>query len=201
MTTSRAPRRPGGLVWAATLLTVAVLTGCGTTADTSDARRAEARQASGDRQSRDGASAETTAPDPDPPEMSDRHEGTAQEDTMQIEIQVGDERFTATLDDTPAGRGLLAQLPQTMRMRDHGGVEKTGPLRRALSLDRQPAGADPDPGDFGYYAPGNDLVLYYGDQSYYDGIVILGRLDDDAAPRLVAMAGDITATVASADAS
>ena len=32
-------------------------------------------------------------------------------------------------------------------------------------------------GDLGYYAPGNDLVLYYGDQSYFPGIVILGRLD------------------------
>ena len=36
-------------------------------------------------------------------------------------------------------------------------------------------------GDLGYYAPGNDLVLYYGDQSYFPGIVILGRLDGDAA--------------------
>ncbi|HEY5247906.1 MAG TPA: cyclophilin-like fold protein [Dermatophilaceae bacterium] len=36
-------------------------------------------------------------------------------------------------------------------------------------------------GDVGYYAPGNDLVLYYGDQSYYPGIVILGRLNGDTA--------------------
>ena len=69
-------------------------------------------------------------------------------------------------------------------MIDHGGVEKTGPLRSPLSLDGQPAGADPDVGDVGYYAPGNDLVLYYGDQSYYHGIVILGHLDGDAAERI-----------------
>ena len=56
-------------------------------------------------------------------------------------------------------------------------------------------------GDLGYYAPGNDLVLYYGDQSYYAGIVILGRLDEAAASRLAAMAGDITATVTATDAS
>ena len=86
-------------------------------------------------------------------------------------------------------------------MVDHGAVEKTGPLPAPLSLDGQPEGADPDVGDVGYYAPGNDLVLYYGDQSYYDGIVILGRLDDAAASRLAQMAGDITATVTSADAS
>ena len=80
-------------------------------------------------------------------------------------------------------------------MVDHGWVEKTGPLPSPLSLDGQPEGADPDPGDLGYYAPGDDLVLYYGDQSYFPGIVILGRLDGDAAERIAALDGSITATV------
>jgi hypothetical protein len=47
----------------------------------------------------------------------------------------------------------------------------------------------------GYYAPGNDLVLYYGDQSYYRGIVILGKLEGDAAQRLSDLDGPVTATV------
>jgi len=80
-------------------------------------------------------------------------------------------------------------------MVDHGSVEKTGPLPTPLSLAGQPDGADPDPGDLGYYAPGRDLVLYYGDQSYFPGIVILGRLEDDAAERIAALDGTITATV------
>jgi len=117
---------------------------------------------------------------------------------MQIEIRVGDERFTAKVDDTPAGQDLVAQLPQTLQMSDHGGVEKTGPLASPLRLDGQPAGADPAVGDLGYYAPGNDLVLYYGNQSYYDGIVVIGRLDDAASARLADLNGDITATVTSA---
>ena len=78
-------------------------------------------------------------------------------------------------------------------MVDHGDVEKTGPLPSSLSLDGQPDGADPDVGDVGYYAPGNDLVLYYGDQSYYPGIVILGQLDGDAAERIAALDGTVTA--------
>jgi hypothetical protein len=112
---------------------------------------------------------------------------------MQIEIRVGDERFTATVDDTAAGRDLLAQLPQTLKMRDHGGVEKTGPLQAPLSLDGQPAGADPAVGDLGYYAPGNDLVFYYGDQSYFNGIVILGTIDSTATSHLAQLPGEITA--------
>jgi hypothetical protein len=122
-----------------------------------------------------------------------------EDDVHTIHIRVGDELFTATVEDTPAGRDLLAQLPQAIEMSDHGGVEKTGPLASALSLEGQPDGADPDVGDLGYYAPGNDLVLYYGDQSYYEGIVVLGRLDDRAASRLAQMDGGITVTVTTPD--
>lgn len=114
---------------------------------------------------------------------------------MRIEITIGDERFQATLDDSAASRDLVAQLPVTLEMADHGSVEKTGALPSPLSLDGQPAGADPDVGDIGYYAPGNDLVLYYGDQSYYNGIVVLGHMDGDAAERIADMDGSITATV------
>ena len=97
--------------------------------------------------------------------------------------------------DSPAGRDLIGQLPLTVDMIDHGTVEKTGPLPSPLSLDGQPEGADPDVGDVGYYAPGNDLVLYYGNQSYFPGIVILGRLDDDAADRIADLDGPIAATI------
>jgi hypothetical protein len=118
-----------------------------------------------------------------------------QEDPVKIQITIGDQRYEATLTDTPAARDLVAQLPVTVDMIDHGGVEKTGPLPAPLSLEGQPEGADPDVGDLGYYAPGNDLVLYYCDQSYFPGIVILGRLDGEAAKQIAAMAGPVTATI------
>ena len=117
---------------------------------------------------------------------------------MDIEIAIGSEVFKATVDDSAAGRDLLEQLPVTLEMSDHGSVEKTGRLPSPLSLEGQPAGADPDIGDLGYYAPGNDLVLYYGDQSYFPGIVVLGRLGDGVAEALAAMDGSVTVTVTAA---
>jgi hypothetical protein len=120
---------------------------------------------------------------------------TYQGEQMRVRITVGNERLHATIFDSAAGRDLIAQLPLTIDMTDHGSVEKTGPLPAPLSLDGQPDGADPDVGDVGYYAPGSDLVFYYGDQSYYPGIVIIGRLDGDAASRVADMEGAITATV------
>jgi hypothetical protein len=110
---------------------------------------------------------------------------------MRVQLTIGDQHFRVTLDDSAAARDLAGQLPLTVEMRDHGGVEKTGPLPSPLSLTGQPRGADPDVGDVGYYAPGNDLVLYYGDQSYYDGIVVIGRLQGDAAARIANMEGTI----------
>jgi hypothetical protein len=119
-----------------------------------------------------------------------------QEHHMEIRITIGDQTFGATLRDSAAARDLLAQLPVTVEMTDHGGVEKTGPLPGQLSLEGQPEGADPDVGDLGYYAPGHDLVLYYGDQSYFPGIVVLGRMNGDAPQRIADMDGSLTATVA-----
>ncbi|KQT93522.1 hypothetical protein ASG49_00430 [Marmoricola sp. Leaf446] len=138
--------------------------------------------------STDPTPTQTTSSSPTPPT-------DGQEDQMQLEITIGDQQFTADLRDSAANRDLLAQLPVTLEMSDHGGVEKTGRLPSRLSLDGQPSGADPDVGDVGYYAPGNDLVLYYGDQSYYEGIVVLGRLQGDAAERIADMDGTVRVQV------
>ncbi|KRC66822.1 hypothetical protein ASE12_02570 [Aeromicrobium sp. Root236] len=121
--------------------------------------------------------------------------GSDTEENMRIRITIGEQRLTGTLEDSAAADDLLGQLPLTIDMTDHDGVEKTGPLPSALSLKGQPEGADPDVGAIGYYAPGRDLVLYYGDQSYFDGIVVLGSLDGDAAERIAELDGAVTATI------
>ena len=114
---------------------------------------------------------------------------------MNIQITIGDQTLGGTLQDTPAVRDLLAQLPLTVEMADHEGVEKTGPLPGPLSLEGQPERANPDVGDVGYYAPGNDLVLYYADRGYFPGIVVFGRMHRGAAEEIALRTGSVTATV------
>lgn len=118
-----------------------------------------------------------------------------EENQMRIDITIGEQHFQATVTESAAARDLAALLPVTLDMIDHAGVEKTGRLPSPLSLEGQPDGADPDAGDVGYYAPGQDLVLYYGDQSFFPGIVILGQLDGDAAERISELDGPVTATI------
>lgn len=175
----------------AALLTVVGLTvaGCGDSGQSGDTRVGTPSTSTSP-----GSAGQATAPLSSTPSRTNAP--SHQEEQMKIQITIRDQRFQATIFDSAAGRDLIAQLPLTIDMVDHGSVEKTGPLPSPLSLDGQPDGADPDVGDVGYYAPGNDLVFYYGDQSYYPGIVIIGRLDGDAPSRIADMDGAITATVA-----
>jgi hypothetical protein len=95
-----------------------------------------------------------------------------------IRIAVDGQTRTAQLADTATARDLLDQLPLTVSFRDFNGVEKIAALPRPLTTDGVPAGADPDINDIGYYAPTGDLVFYYGDVGYWNGIVRIGRFDD-----------------------
>ena len=94
-----------------------------------------------------------------------------------IRITIGDQTLTAQLADNPTARDLVDQLPLTLRFRDFNRVEKIAKLPRPLTMDGVPAGDDPEINDIGYYAPSGDLVLYYGDVGYFNGIVRIGRLD------------------------
>jgi hypothetical protein len=63
--------------------------------------------------------------------------------------------------------------------RDLNRVEKIAKLARPLTTDGVPEGGDPEIADIGYYAPSQDLVLYYGDVGHWNGIVRIGRFDSD----------------------
>jgi hypothetical protein len=152
----------------------------------------------GDAEPSNATTRPASSTNPTTPTRNTRND-TPQEDGMKIQITIGEQRFDATLTESAAARDLLAQLPVTVDMVDHGQVEKTGRLPSPLSLDGQPEGADPEVGDLGYYAPGNDLVVYYGDQSYFPGIIILGQLDGDAAQRISELDGPISARVEARD--
>ena len=78
-------------------------------------------------------------------------------DETPIKITIADTVVTARLADNATARDLAAQLPLTLTFKDFNQVEKIATLPRRLSIDGVPAGADPDIGDIGYYAPSGDL--------------------------------------------
>ena len=55
-----------------------------------------------------------------------------------VRVTVGDQVFSAELYDNPTARNLADQLPVTVTVDDLHGLEKTGPLPRALTTDGMP---------------------------------------------------------------
>jgi hypothetical protein len=121
-------------------------------------------------------------------------EPSVQADGTPVRLTIGSTVLTARLHDNPTARNLLGQLPLTLTFRDLNGVEKIARLPRALTMDGVPAGADPEIRDIGYYAPSNNLVLYYGDVGFWNGIVRIGRYDAST-ERVQGLADGATVTV------
>ncbi len=93
-----------------------------------------------------------------------------------IRISVAGQTITAQLADNPTGQDLASQLPLTLSIRDFNRVEKVAALPRPLTMKGVPVGDDPDINDIGYYAPSNNLVFYYGEVGYFNGIVRIGQM-------------------------
>lgn len=95
-----------------------------------------------------------------------------------ITITTNDRVIAAMLHDNPAANALLEQLPLTLTFDDFNAVEKTAKLPSPLSMQGMPEGDDPEVSNVGFWAPGEELVLYYGDVGYWKGIARLGTFDD-----------------------
>jgi hypothetical protein len=118
-------------------------------------------------------------------------------DATPIRLTIRDLVVSGQLGTTAAARDLIAQLPLTLTFRDLNHVEKYADLPRSLSMEGVPKGDDPEPTDIGYYAPGRNLVFYYGDVGYWDGIVRIGSFDGGV-ESIASLSGDFVATIASA---
>ena len=112
----------------------------------------------------------------------------------QIRIVIGNTVLSGRLWDNATARDLIAQLPLTLTFSDFNALEKIATLPQKLSLAGVPAGDDPLPNEIGYYAPWGNLVFYYGDVGYFNGIVRLGQFDGSL-DALINQTGDFTAKI------
>lgn len=96
-----------------------------------------------------------------------------------IRIIVGDQTLEARLWDDSAARSLLDQLPLTLEFSDYGGQEVLATRPQPLAMEGMPAGESAPAGTIGYYAPGGVIVLYYSDVGRHNGIVRIGRIDQE----------------------
>ena len=78
-----------------------------------------------------GCSDEAQNAAPSSPQAEATHETDKKEQTtMKMNVQIGDQIFTATLADTKAAQEFAQMLPMTITLNDYSGFEKVGSLGR-----------------------------------------------------------------------
>ncbi len=82
----------------------------------------------------------------------------------------------AVLEENAATQSLLTQLPAEVAIEDFAGAEKIAYLPQDLA-GRGEAGYDPTVGDVACYGPWGNLVFFYGDQPYAQGLYYMGRVE------------------------
>ena len=138
-----------------------------------------------------GAAGDTAGRTADQPTTDPPPSSTAtREEPMRIQLTIGNQQATATLEDNAAARDLVTLLPVTISMGDLFGREKPGRLPRALAGDVEPV-LTYRVGQLAYWPPSHDLfVVYDGDglRVPSPGLIELGTVDSGL--DVIAAAGD-----------
>lgn len=92
----------------------------------------------------------------------------------------GNEEVFVNLDDNQASRDFLEMLPLTLTFEDFNSTEKIANLPNELSTEGQPSGYIPEIGDFAYYAPWENISVFYKDFRYSESLYKLGTIESGA---------------------
>lgn len=109
-----------------------------------------------------------------------------------INIRIGQQTFSATVEDNAASRAWLSQLPMTVQMIELNGNEKYVDLPQALPTQASNPG-DIQAGDIMLYGS-NTLVLFYKSFATSYRYTRLGKVDDATGLAAALGRGDISVT-------
>ncbi|MDO4930400.1 MAG: cyclophilin-like fold protein [Bacteroidales bacterium] len=110
--------------------------------------------------------------------------------TTKINLIVGGQRYTATLENNGAARDLLSRLPLEVTLEDFNRTEKIFYPEPALSLADTPRGCAPKAGDITIYRPWGNIAIFYKDWPNSSDLILVGHVDDDGL-RALQTAGDL----------
>lgn len=97
-----------------------------------------------------------------------------EEETMQIQVQAGENQIVFQLNDSTGARSLYEQLPLTVENEDFSNNEKTFYPPEKLDVSDTPL-ADGNVGTLAYYEPWGDVVLFYGSCQPNGSLYQLGK--------------------------
>ena len=100
--------------------------------------------------------------------------------SLNINIIVGNQTITATMEDNGAARDFLSRLPLEVTLEDYNsGTEKIFYPDPELNLDDTPRGCAPIAGDITIYEPWGNVAIFCRDWSESNSLFKIGHIDDD----------------------
>lgn len=111
--------------------------------------------------------------------------------SMKVNITVGSQTLTATMEDNAAARDFLSRLPLEVTLEDYNNVtEKIFYPSPALSTAGVTRGCTPAPGDITIYVPWGNVAIFCKSWSQTDDLIKIGHIDGNGIDALN-VAGDI----------
>ena len=104
------------------------------------------------------------------------NEGSDTAGDVRIKLTFNNEEVIVKMFDNPTSRDFLTLLPLTITLEDYARTEKIHYLSKELSTEEAPTGSDPSVGDFAYYSPWGNIIIYYKDFGYSNGLIKLGKI-------------------------
>lgn len=115
----------------------------------------------------------------------------ATNESMKMNIIIGDKTMTATMEDNAAGRDFLSRLPLEVTLEDFNNItEKIFYPTPALDMTGVKHGCAPAPGDITIYAPWKNVAIFCKNWSYSNDLIKIGHIEGDGIEAL-RTAGDI----------
>ena len=113
------------------------------------------------------------------------------DESMKMNIIIGDKTITATMEDNAAGQDFLSRLPMEVTLEDFNNTtEKIFYPTPALDIDGVKRGCAPEPGYITIYAPWKNVAIFCRNWSYSNDLIKIGHIEGDGIEAL-RTAGDI----------
>lgn len=104
-------------------------------------------------------------------------QANAEEKMVKIQFNYNGKMVMGSLEDNPASREFLAQLPLKVMLEDYGSIEKIAQLPRQLKEAGGMEAITPVTGDIAYYMPWGNLAIFREDFRFSPGLIRLGRIE------------------------
>lgn len=111
--------------------------------------------------------------------------------SLKLNIIIGDQTITATMEDNAASREFLSRLPLEITLNDYNNTtEKIYYPKPALTTEGVTRGCAPVPGDITIYEPWGNVAIFCKNWSYSNDLIKIGHIDGNGI-EVLAVGGDI----------